>query len=64
MNTGEALRALGVTANTLTADQRAAFDRDGFVILPDLLSPEQCRRMAAEYDRLQAREGDKGGYET
>ena len=64
MYTKQALRALGVTGEEFTDEQRRALDRDGFFIVPDYFSPEQCRQMAEEFDRLHAAEGDRGGHEV
>ncbi|MGH6920578.1 MAG: hypothetical protein ACREJ0_23075, partial [Geminicoccaceae bacterium] len=64
MYTKQALRALGVTGEELTDEQRQALDRDGFFIVPDYFSPGQCRQMAGEFDRLHAAEGDRGGHEV
>jgi hypothetical protein len=64
MYTKQALRELGVTGEELTEEQRRALDRDGFFIVPDYFSPEQCRQMGAEFDRLHAAEGDRGGHEV
>ncbi|MEN9938717.1 MAG: hypothetical protein RLZZ387_5296 [Chloroflexota bacterium] len=64
MNTSQALHELGVTDDCFTAEQRRALDTDGFVILPSVFTPEQCRQAAEEYDRLHAIEGDEGGREV
>ena len=64
MYTKQALRELGVTGDELTEEQRRALDRDGFFIVHDWFTPAQCRRMAEEFDRLHAAEGDRGGHEV
>jgi ectoine hydroxylase-related dioxygenase (phytanoyl-CoA dioxygenase family) len=64
MYTKQALRALGVTGDEFTEEQRLALDADGFFIVPDVYTPEQCRQMAAAFDRLHAAEGDRGGHEV
>jgi hypothetical protein len=64
MYTKQALRALGVTGDEFTEEQRDALDRDGFFIVPDVYAPEQCRQMAEAFDRLHAAEGDQGGHEV
>jgi ectoine hydroxylase len=38
----------------MSADELAAHDRDGFVTVPDLLTPDEVARFAAELDRLAA----------
>ncbi len=62
MDTRMALDALGVAP--LTDEQRDAFDRDGFFILHDVFTPAQSARMAAEFDRLEAEEGERAGTEV
>ena len=64
MYTKEALRALGVTGAAFTDEQHRELDRDGFFIVPQFFSPQQCRLMAAEADRLHAAEGHQGGHEV
>jgi hypothetical protein len=64
MYTKQALRELEVIGEELTEEQRRALDQDGFFIVPDYFSPEQCRQMAEEFDRLHAAEGDRGGHEV
>ncbi len=64
MYTKQALRELGVTGGEFTDAQRRALDRDGFFVVPEYFSPEQCRGMAEEFDRLHAAEGDRGGHEV
>ncbi|MBN9432836.1 MAG: phytanoyl-CoA dioxygenase family protein [Bosea sp.] len=48
----------------LSDEQKRHFDEQGYVILPNVFSPEQCRRFAAEFDRLSAIEGAEGGKEV
>lgn len=64
MYTKQALRDLGVSARDLTADQAAALDRDGFFIVPDVLSAEECRAMAQAFEDLHAAEAERGGHEV
>jgi ectoine hydroxylase-related dioxygenase (phytanoyl-CoA dioxygenase family) len=59
-----AITALGVTDETLTNDQRAALDGDGYFILDRVLSPEQCADICGEIDRIAMREGENGGSEV
>lgn len=63
-NTQLALRELGVTDDIFTPEQRRALDTDGFVILPNVFSAEQCRLAGEEFDRLSAIEGEEGGCEV
>src|SRR5690606_8632163 len=39
---------------TLTPDQKAAFDRDGFVVVPDVVDPAALEDLVAELDELEA----------
>src|SRR5262245_45219465 len=64
MNTQEALRALGVRDDTLTEEERAALDRDGFLPLPGILTAEQVARINARIDQLLAEEGENAGKEV
>jgi ectoine hydroxylase-related dioxygenase (phytanoyl-CoA dioxygenase family) len=40
---------------TLSAEQKAAFDRDGFVVVPDIVEPAVLGPLVAELDALEAR---------
>lgn len=62
MNSAEALRALNV--QPLTDVQREQFETDGFFILPDVFTPDECAEMGAEFDRLEAADGAEAGMEV
>ena len=64
MYTKQALRELGVTGGEMSEAQRRSLDANGFFIQEGVFTPVQCRVMAEEFDRLHAREGDKGGQEV
>jgi len=64
MHTREALRALGVREDTLTPEERDRLDRDGFLVLARVLTPEQARQYAARLDELVAIEGEEAGKEV
>jgi hypothetical protein len=64
MYTKQALRELGLGGSELTADQRAALDRDGFFIVTGVYGAAECREMAAGFDQLSAAEGERGGHEV
>lgn len=64
MNTADALSALGVRDDTLTPEERAALDRDGFLPLPGILSAEQIAAINARLAALLAAEGDRAGTEV
>ncbi|TKA76231.1 hypothetical protein B0A55_06391 [Friedmanniomyces simplex] len=63
MYTKQALRAFG--ANTaLTAEKAQQLDDLGYFILGDLFSAEQCREMAADFERVYEEEKESGGHEV
>ena len=62
MYTKEALRRLGVA--DLTETQRQALDVDGFIIVENVYSPDECTEMGEAFDRLTEQEGDRGGHEV
>jgi ectoine hydroxylase-related dioxygenase (phytanoyl-CoA dioxygenase family) len=64
MNTPEALAALGVRADMLTAAERDTLDREGYLPLPGILSPAQVAAFGARLDALTLEEGDRAGLEV
>ena len=54
MNTKQALGEMGVSDCTLTETEKDALDRDGFVPLPGILTPEQAEKMGERLDELVA----------
>lgn len=64
IDTRSALDALGVTENTLTQEQRTALDEQGYFIVENVLSPEQCRIIGAEIDRIVDEEQERAGAEV
>ena len=64
MNSLEALQQLGVTAESITKEQRECLDRDGYFVIKEAFSENECQRMAAEVDRIVAEEGDRAGSEV
>jgi ectoine hydroxylase-related dioxygenase (phytanoyl-CoA dioxygenase family) len=64
MTVSEALTALGVRNDTLAEDEKAALDRDGFVILRNILTPEQLEVLRERTDDLLAAEGAEAGKEV
>lgn len=64
MDTRMALESLGVTKDTLTAEQRRAMEEDGYFVVENAFTEEQRARMAAEVDRIAAEEGERGGTEV
>src|ERR1700677_4349422 len=57
----DALHELGVRPDTLTPSDRASLDRDGYMIVPNVLPPAQAAAMAARLDTLAAAEGESAG---
>jgi len=64
MTAQEALYALGVRDDTLTLQQKAQLDEDGYLPLPGILSAAQAEALRARQGELQAKEGDKAGTEV
>lgn len=64
MYTKQALRQLGVKDSDITDEQKKALDTQGFYIVPDVLSADECAKMAEAFERLHAREADTGGHEV
>jgi len=56
-----ALKNLGVQSDTLTPADRASLDRDGYMIVPNVLDPEQAAAMAARLDAIALAEGENAG---
>lgn len=64
MTIAESLVALGVTDDTLSLEEKAQLDRDGFLPLPGLLLPEQVEQINARLAALLADEGENAGKEV
>src|SRR5437667_6898833 len=64
MTMQEALAALGVRDDTMTQAEKDRLDRDGFLLLPDMLTAEQVTRFGARLDELLAEEGEDAGKEV
>jgi len=64
MTIQNALADLGVTASTLTADERASLDQQGYLCLGRILSPGQVDAINACIARLAEAEGDQAGMEV
>ena len=63
MDTKQALRELCVT-DDLTTSQKRQLDEQGFFFAEGVLSSEECRTMADEFERIHAAERGKGGHEV
>ena len=64
MNTKEALAQLGVSADTLTDEQKRQLDEQGYFIVPDVFTPAEVEEMRSEFERLRQIEGEYGGHEV
>ena len=63
MNTKKVLRQLGVCDDTLTDEERAFLDAEGYLPLHDVLTSEEAGRLAERVDAILAEEGDAAGRE-
>jgi ectoine hydroxylase-related dioxygenase (phytanoyl-CoA dioxygenase family) len=64
MDTRSALELLQVNDASLTSQQRTQLDRDGYFLVENVLSAEQCEQMAVEVDRIAQSEANGGGGEV
>ena len=64
MTVQEALHELGVRDDTLTPQQKAQLDREGYLPLPGTLSAAQVEALRARQGELLAEEGEKAGTEV
>lgn len=64
MTVSEALYDLGVRDDTLTDEEKAQLDRDGYLPLPNILDPEHIAALNARLAELLAEEGDNAGKEV
>jgi len=64
VTTDEALHALGVRDDTLTYEEKAKLDEDGFLALPGILSASEVAALVARLDALAELEGERAGSET
>ena len=64
MTIAEALYELGVRDDTLTAQQKEQLDRDGYLPLPGILTPELVEAIRERQAELLAAEGENAGKEV
>jgi ectoine hydroxylase-related dioxygenase (phytanoyl-CoA dioxygenase family) len=64
MDVKEALIALGVTDTTLTQAEKDQLDRDGYLPLAGIMSPQLVAQITQRVDELIAAEGDDAGKEV
>ena len=60
----QALADLGVTSDLLTEDERKFLDEQGYLIIRDVLSPDQVQAFTARLDELTKLEGEDAGKEV
>ena len=63
-NIEEALRQLGVTADTLSEGEKASLDRQGYVLLAGVIDPAWLAELRQAYEDLMAQEGAQAGIEV
>ena len=63
-NTDSALRDLGVTENTVTAQEKESLDQNGYLALPGILSAAQIQALRDRLDALLAVEKENAGKEV
>lgn len=64
MYTRQALRALGVGPDAITASQKDQLDRNGFFIVENVLNEKDLTLMRSEFERIHTAENEKGGHEV
>jgi ectoine hydroxylase-related dioxygenase (phytanoyl-CoA dioxygenase family) len=64
MDTRQALEALGVGASALTDEQRRKLDEEGYFVIENAFSEEECEAMKSEIDRIVEEEGESAGSEV
>lgn len=64
MYTKQALRDVGASLKDITAEQQKALDEQGFYIVPDVFSLEECKAYAEAFEALHAQEAETGGHEV
>lgn len=64
MDMQTALAHFGVQADTLSAEEKAFLDQNGYLPLYNVLLPQQVQAIATRLEELAAEEGDKAGLEA
>lgn len=64
MDMQAALAHFGVADTTLSAEEKAFLDQNGYLPLPNLLSAEQVQALATRLEEMAAAEGDQAGLEA
>lgn len=64
MYTKQALHELKIKTTDITEAQKEALEKDGFYIVENALTPEECSAYAAAFEALHAAEAEDGGHEV
>jgi ectoine hydroxylase-related dioxygenase (phytanoyl-CoA dioxygenase family) len=64
MSFEDTLAALGVTADLLTDDEKSLLDRQGFLVIPNVMNDDWLAGLRARFDELIAKEGTAAGHEV
>ena len=64
MYTKQALRTLGVKDGDFTPEQARHLDQHGYVVIENVLTRQECREMAEEFERIFEAEKGQGGHEV
>jgi Phytanoyl-CoA dioxygenase (PhyH) len=64
MNIAEALYELGVRQDTLTTEEKDFLDREGYLPMRGILTPEHVEALRRRQDELLAAEGEDAGKEV
>lgn len=64
MTIAQALHDLGARCDTLSAEEKAQLDHDGFLLLRGVLTPAQVEFFRARLDELLEAEGEEAGHEA
>ena len=64
MSFGDTLAALGVRDDSLSTEEKALLDRQGFLVLPNVMSDDWRASLQAQFDELVAKEGAAAGHEV
>lgn len=64
MTIGDALLKLGAAPSVLSVDEQRVLDRDGYLVLPGILTADQVAAMTTVLDALADEEGERAGTEV
>jgi len=64
MSFSDTLLALGATDASLSSDEKASLDRQGFLVLPNVMSDAWRASLQTKFDELVAKEGAAAGHEV